>query len=151
MFSFRGAGEGLPIMVVKRSEEFAVPDDASLSGKRVLVVDDEPLIALTLKLTLADFGCEVIGPARSSSDALALIRERAPDIAVLDVNLGTAIDMAVPRALHALGVPYVFCTGYAELTNKVAEDLKAELLTKPTDPRALRDALCRALVGDAGR
>lgn len=149
-FPLRGALERAASTQPARVEKPASLDTVSLQGKTVLIVDDELLIALTLKLTLEEFGCEVMGPAKSADDAIALIRERAPDVAVLDVNLGGGSNIAVARALRALAVPYVFCTGYAELTDKVDAELHAEMLTKPTDPDALRGALCRALVNAGG-
>jgi len=91
--------------------------DAPLSGRRVLVVEDEYLIASEVKRWLQAAGSEVLGPVPSVDRALDLIAEGHPDVAVLDVNLGAGDD-AYPIAdrLGALGVPYLFATGDVRLT-----------------------------------
>ena len=83
-----------------------------LSGCRVLVVEDEYLIASEVKRWLRSAGAEVIGPVSRADLALDLIAERKPDAAVLDVNLGDG-DTVYPVAdrLGVLGVPYLFATG----------------------------------------
>jgi PAS domain S-box-containing protein len=124
-------------------------DTVSLQGKHVLIVDDEPLIALTMKLTLQEQGCVVMGPARSSAAAIELIKQQAPDIAILDLNLAGKSSVSTARALRALGVPYIYCTGYADPANMIGEKLSAETLTKPAHPRELIEALRRALGGHA--
>jgi CheY-like chemotaxis protein len=89
---------------------------AVLAGRVVLVVEDEYLIAAELHEWLRDAGAEVVGPAASSSEALALIEDAAArlDAAVLDVNLGSG-DTAVPVAerLERLRVPFLFASGAA--------------------------------------
>ena len=111
---------------------------------RVLIVDDEPLIALTLALSLREMGCSVPGPAHSVDAALALIRQSPPDLAVLDLNLAGASPARIATALRALGVPFVYCTGYADPARRIEPGLAAEVVTKPTDPAALAAALQRA-------
>lgn len=85
----------------------------TLSGRRILVVEDDYMIAADLELSLQNLGVSVIGPAGSVEDALALAASGpAPDAAVLDVNLGAEKVFAVADALRAQGVPFVFATGY---------------------------------------
>ena len=61
--------------------------NSSLSGRRILVVEDEVIVAWLLEDMLADFGCAVIGPAARVGQALAMVEAEAIDAAVLDVNL----------------------------------------------------------------
>lgn len=84
----------------------------SLSGRRILVVEDEMMVAWLLEDMLADLGYEPIGPAARVDQALAMIKEEAIDAAVLDVNLNGQASYAAADALTLRGVPFVFSTGY---------------------------------------
>ncbi len=121
--------------------------EVDLSGKRVLVLEDEALIALTLMDVLRDLGCTIVGPANSTAAALDRLTQVTPDIAVLDVNLAGASSAPVAQALKLLGVPFVYCTGYAEPTLQIGKELLAPMLTKPVDRDELADAL-RKVIGD---
>ncbi|GJE52368.1 hypothetical protein GOFOIKOB_5439 [Methylobacterium tardum] len=89
-----------------------------LVGRRVLVVEDEYLIAMQVKRWLQVAGCEVLGPVPSVDQALDLIETCCPDAAVLDVDLGYG-DSAYPVAdkLDILAVPYLFATADAGLAD----------------------------------
>ena len=86
-----------------------------LSGRRVLVVEDETMVAWLLEDMLADLGCAVVGPAARVNQALAMLDAEAIDAAVLDVNLNGQMSYPVADALAARGVPFVFSTGYSGL------------------------------------
>jgi CheY-like chemotaxis protein len=83
-------------------------------GLRVLVVEDEALVAMLLEDMLADHGCEVAATASRIAQALALVADPALafDAAILDVNLGGDPIFPVAEALAARGAPFVFATGY---------------------------------------
>lgn len=86
--------------------------DRPLAGRRVLVVEDEYLIAMEVKRWLEHAGAAVVGPVPSVARALDLIEDGALDAAVLDLNLGergTAFPIA--GRLGTLGVPHLFATG----------------------------------------
>lgn len=85
-----------------------------LSGKRLLVVEDEAFIALMLEQLLEGFGCNVVGVAGTLSRGLALVDDESLPIdgAVLDINLGGEKVFPVAERLIARGVPFIFCTGY---------------------------------------
>lgn len=84
-----------------------------LRNRRILVVEDEYIIAADLAASLEERGVTVIGPANSIADAMDLLEsEPAPDAAVLDVNLGREKVYPVADALRDRGVPFVFATGY---------------------------------------
>ena len=90
--------------------------ERSLRGRRILVVEDEYLIADAMTLGLEEEGVVVIGPAPSVRNALRLLdREPALDGAVLDMNLGEEKVFPVAEALRSLGVPFLFTTGYDAL------------------------------------
>ena len=85
----------------------------SLRGCRVLVVEDEYLIAEDLCEELLSCGAEVMGPAACVADALDLLGYGpAPDMAVLDIGLENEKVYPVADALRARGIPFVFATGY---------------------------------------
>ena len=91
-----------------------VPVSPRLQNRRVLVVEDDFLIGDALTEVLEAQGAVVIGPIGWPVEALAMIRERAPqfDIAVLDVDLHGQRSYPIADALISLGIPFVFTTGY---------------------------------------
>jgi CheY-like chemotaxis protein len=86
----------------------------SPTGRRILVVEDEALLALDLQQLLDQRGAEVIGPAGSVSQALEAIHENHIDCALLDVKLGDETADAVAVALEQRSIPTVFVTGYGD-------------------------------------
>ena len=90
------------------------------SSPRILVVEDEFLIALELDEALRNAGYQVLGPASSVSAALELLQSERPDAAVLDVNLAGEWVTPVAEALRGMLVPFILATGY------VAADLQRE-------------------------
>jgi CheY-like chemotaxis protein len=92
------------------TEEMAL---SSMQGRRVLVVEDEYLLAEDLREELEDQGAEVMGPVASVADALALLESGpVPDMAFLDINLGGEMAYPVADALRARDIPFIFATGY---------------------------------------
>src|SRR4030095_6734358 len=86
---------------------------AKLSGCRILVVDDEALIALDIAAALENEGAVVVGPANNVAEAKRLLAETI-HCAILDVSLGKESVSPLVRELQASGVPLVFVTGYDE-------------------------------------
>jgi CheY-like chemotaxis protein len=113
---------------------------AALEGRRVLVVEDEPFIAMTLEDMLTDLGCVVAGMAGQVGEALALIESTEIDAAVLDVNLGTQKIDPVADALSARSLPFVFTTGYGR-TGVPAAHTSHEVVQKPFRMEDLAKAL----------
>lgn len=132
-----------------RLGQYADGSAADLCGKRVMVVEDEALIALTLMDAVRESGGTVIGPAGTVAAAIELARKDTPDLAILDVDLAGTGSAPVARALRSLGVPFVYCTGYAETAVQIEPELRAAMLTKPIDSAALEVALREALNQDA--
>jgi DNA-binding response OmpR family regulator len=87
------------------------PDARPLGGARVLVVDDEFLIAAQLKCDLEEAGAEVIGPALTLQDALALAEREHLAAAILDIQLGCDNVGPLAQRLTDRGIPFVFYTG----------------------------------------
>jgi CheY-like chemotaxis protein len=85
--------------------------DKSLSGYRILVVEDEMMNLAMLEDILADAGCESVAVAATIDQAIALIDGRVFDAAMLDIKLKDKNSYAVADALAARGVPFVFATG----------------------------------------
>jgi CheY-like chemotaxis protein len=89
--------------------------NAVLRGKRILVVEDEPFIALELAEIVVELGGSLAGSVAQIADALVLIEAGSVDAAVLDVNLGLEKIDPVADALAAQGCPFVFTTGYGRV------------------------------------
>jgi CheY-like chemotaxis protein len=89
-------------------EEFAFTD------RRVLVVEDEALIAMLIGTALQQHGCHLVGPVSTLAAALQAAEQEALDAALLDLNLGGEITLGVAELLERRGVPFVFLTGYGE-------------------------------------
>ncbi len=113
---------------------------AALRGLRVLVVEDELLIALDLLSILADLGCVALGPAATVPEALRLLADGPPDAALLDLNLGGASVAPVAEALAAAGVPFATVSAYAVRPGGPAFD-GAPAVAKPFGAGRVRDAL----------
>ncbi len=89
------------------------PCDGSLRGRRVLIVEDDYLIAEDLREQLLSCGAVVLGPVACVADALALLEDGAvPDMAILDIGLGGGKVYPVADALRSRSIPFVFVTGY---------------------------------------
>lgn len=87
--------------------------DKLLSGRRVLVVEDEMMVLMMIEDMLADLGCESVTAAATSDEAIALINAEAFDAAMLDMNLKGSRNNLIADALTARGVPFTFSTGYS--------------------------------------
>jgi CheY-like chemotaxis protein len=85
----------------------------SLHGKRILVVEDEPIVAMAVEDILLELGCEVVGPAYSLDEALVRIAAGLFDAAVLDINLNGERSYPAATALASMSIPFAFATGYA--------------------------------------
>src|SRR3954466_1065164 len=129
------------------------PDDGAglLGARRVLVVEDEAIVAMLVEDKLAEAGAMVLGPAGSVAEALRLIEAAATDGglsgAVLDINLDGIGVAPVADRLAALGVPFLFATGWVVDGPLVGGHAAVPVLEKPFDSRTLVaavDALTRA-------
>ena len=81
-------------------------------NRRILIVEDEPIVAIALQDMLEDLGYAVVGPALRVAPALTLATDEAIDAAILDVNMGDGDSYCVAELLRSRDIPYVFATGY---------------------------------------
>lgn len=86
----------------------------SLKDRRILVVEDEPLVAMLLEAMFEDMGCLLVGPFATVAQALDALDQTPPDAALLDVNVSGEAVFPVAERLTAMGAPFAFCTGYGE-------------------------------------
>jgi CheY-like chemotaxis protein len=116
-----------------------------LGGVRILVVEDEPLIAMELAQTIEEAGGIVAASARSQQEALSRAEHGDFHAALLDVRLpdGTAFDVAA--RLAARGIPFVFCTADNEGRAKYSDWPDVPVITKPHSPEVIVSALSRLL------
>jgi CheY-like chemotaxis protein len=118
-----------------------------LSNRRVLVVEDEIMIAMLIEDMLDEFGCKLVGPATNVPRALELIRNEQVELAILDLNLDGKDTYAIADALCQRHVPFIFATGYGS-TGLREEYRDRQVLQKPFQARDLETALTNAL-GDS--
>ena len=121
-----------------------MPPDTTV--RRILVVEDEALVAMLVEDALEEAGFGVIGPVRSVSQALEVLESEVPDAAVLDLNLAGENSVAVADALVARGIPFVVATGYGA-AGLPATHRNALVLPKPYDPADLTAMLTRLCEG----
>jgi len=116
-----------------------------LTGRRVLIVEDESLVAMLLETILEDMECIPVGPASNIDDGEVLARDTANlDAALLDVNVAGRQVFPVAEILKARGVPFVFSTGYGE--GGLPEEWRGQAtIQKPFTEAAIRDALMKAM------
>ena len=116
---------------------------SDLQGLRLLIVEDEYIVAEELRRRLDEAGARVLGPVPSVAAALALVGRDGVDGAVLDVNLGAEHAFALADELLRRHLPFVFLTGYTRV-NLPLRFSRVPLLEKPVDLDSLAEALSRA-------
>jgi CheY-like chemotaxis protein len=125
--------------------------DGSLAfPAHVLIVEDDPIIALDFEDTIRGFGVETIRTAASVAAALELIADRAPDFALLDVGLVSEKSFAIAERLAALKIPFVFVTGYRAAGTFPAAFEQVPRLPKPCSSEELQAVLKRRSDSSAG-
>lgn len=117
----------------------------TLTGRRVLVIEDESLVAMLLETILEDMGCTPVGPVATVEEGLDTVAgDDAIDAALLDVNVAGREVFPIAEALKARGVPFVFSTGYGE--GGLPDAWRGHpTVQKPFTEAAIRDALMKAM------
>jgi CheY-like chemotaxis protein len=118
-----------------------------MAAQRLLVVEDELLVALDIESILSEAGLVVLGPASTAAEALELIAGSAPDAALIDANLGGEPITAVVQRLAERGIPFAYVTGYGR--ESLPSAYPAPIVTKPFDADQLL-AAARQLLAAAG-
>lgn len=119
----------------------STPDADPLRGLRVLVVEDDYLVATRLRDMLAELGCIVIGPAPTVESGERLAAAERPDLGVLDINIRGGNSGSIAHALRDQGAPVVFVTGYSSPHTLPGDLRAAPRLMKPIEGATLRAAL----------
>ena len=111
-----------------------------LNGVRVLIVEDSWDVGMGLKSLLEAWGADIVGPVATTDDAMRLVSERAPDVALVDVNLrnGEKSYSLIDR-LHEQGTHIVVMSGYADVP--LAKGKVAAILQKPIQEELLLASL----------
>src|SRR3954469_23367096 len=117
---------GDPVAVASEAARHAERGDRPFEGRRVLVVEDEDIVALDLEDTLRALGCEVLGPAASVARALALLARERPDAVTLGLDLLDGLAVPAGEPLASTGVP--FLAGHRQV--KLEEDGEARKLAR---------------------
>jgi CheY-like chemotaxis protein len=117
-------------------------------GRRVLVVDDEVLVAMLIADMLEDLGHEVVGPAHSLDDGLSLAQAGAFDCAILDISLNGRSSVPIADSLREQGIPFMFASGYPPDANEAGFQ-GVPLLQKPFNMRQVEETLERTVAAAA--
>jgi CheY-like chemotaxis protein len=112
----------------------------------VLIVEDDPIIALDFEDTILGFGVKGARTAANVARALAMIADRTPDFALLDVGLVREKSFAIAERLDELKIPFIFVTGYG-----VDVRLPIALADKPRLPKPYSSEALKALLGSRAR
>jgi len=131
--------------------EPAPPDGSSALPADVLIVEDDPIIALDFEDTISGLGVKRVRTAGNVAKALDMIADRAPDFALLDVGLVREKSFAIAERLDELKIPFVFVTGYGADVGLPPAFRNVPRLTKPYSSDALRALLKRRSDDGDGR
>lgn len=118
--------------------------DDSLQGLRVLVVEDETLVAMLVEDYLTEIGCTVTASVRRTDKALEVIASKELDAAVLDVNVAGTDVSPVAEALSEQNIPFIFASGYGG-NGIQARWADRPIIQKPFTSSELKHALARAM------
>ncbi|WP_332680816.1 response regulator [Bosea sp. (in: a-proteobacteria)] len=158
--------EGFPIEEVGEIMMISTVDAAALvqsAGQEiaeqvatdVLIIEDEPIIALDIETMVEELGHRVTGVARTHREAIALVAKKRPGLVLADIQLadGSSGLDAVNEILASIDVPVIFITAYPERLLTGDRPEPAFLITKPFQPEAVKAAISQALFFDrrAGR
>ncbi|MEO8547873.1 MAG: response regulator [Sphingomicrobium sp.] len=123
-----------------RPDGFAI----SLDGRRILVVEDSPVVAAASDDMLRDMGCVVIGPATNMAAALQMAAAEDLDAAIVDINIRGDKAFPVLKILEGRGTPFLLTSGYADWSMPDEWQEQPRLL-KPYTPNMLRECLIKLL------
>lgn len=118
---------------------------APLSGARVLLVEDDVILAIDLETTLTEAGAEIAGFGRTVKDALALVDGNRIDAAILDIRIGRETVEPVARKLADRHIPFVFYSAQVDIDPIRALWPLSKVVSKPARPKAIVNAIAEAV------
>ena len=131
---------------VKKSSASTSPAaNGALQGRRVMLVEDQLVIAIDAEAMLLKLGAASVETASSAGDALRMLQSVEFDVCVLDVNLGSATSLPVAEELDKTSCPFIFATGYGDHTIIPRALAHVPVIRKPYDAEDLRTAIAQAL------
>jgi DNA-binding response OmpR family regulator len=107
---------------------------------RILVVEDEMLVAMLLEDTIGDLGHKVVGPAMRVETALSVLESEPIDFAILDINIAGKLSFPIADRLRELAVPFIFASGYG-VDGLIDGYRDVAILQKPFSPDQIAAAL----------
>ena len=110
---------------------------SSVTGKRILILEDDVLLAMDAAETLEEMGAVVVGPAHRIESAMGLLDAQRPDAALLDVNIIGLTSAPVASRLVRDGIPFVLATGYGNHSDIPGS---RSIIDKPYTPRQIQAA-----------
>jgi DNA-binding NarL/FixJ family response regulator len=110
---------------------------------RILIVEDEPLVAIDIASVLENVGYQVVGPAGTAAAALSLLATEGCDAAILDIRLGQETSKDVALELAQGGIPFVILSAYSPKEANFPSN--APILAKPLEPQKMLAELQRCL------
>jgi CheY-like chemotaxis protein len=116
-----------------------------LKGLRVLLVEDEAMVAMLIEAMLEELGCTVVQWVADVPDALRAVERTKFDCALLDVNLGGSLAYPVAERLATQGLPFAFVTGYGHTIETQCQFPRVPILKKPFETDQLRQLLSFSL------
>ncbi|EWY35804.1 hypothetical protein N825_34270 [Skermanella stibiiresistens SB22] len=124
------------------------PSAERAASPRILVCEDDPLIAMGWTEMLMDAGYEVVGPAYTAEKALELAYKDLPSLALIDIDLGGIIDgISVAAELGPIGVPVIFITGNYQRAPLEGREYATDILIKPVTENTVLDSVNSILRG----
>lgn len=112
-----------------------------LSGKKVLLVEDNYLAGAAMRMLLSGMGCHVVGPIADAAEANRLAQDSEVDIGILDINIIGGTSAPVAESLGRRNRPFFFVTGYASPKHLPETLQRVRRLNKPVDEQELAEAL----------
>ena len=138
--------KGPPILFEKAPEREQPIISDLLSDKKVLLVEDSLIIALDAEDILRRLGAGTVVTEAAVADAIAAIEEQRPDIAVLDINLGSSNSFPIASHLIERGIPFMFASGYGEQA-KIPDELRGQIVLQKPYTLASMNRTLAELVG----
>jgi CheY-like chemotaxis protein len=115
--------------------------DPKFSGRDVLVVEDEEMIASVIEEMLLDLGCHQVWVAGNAKDAQAVLAQHRPHAVILDINLGGDSGFQLAQTLTDTKIPFIFATGYGR------HGLPEQWATRPIMQKPFKMETLQAVLG----